>query len=264
MWHYAPPLRDIRFVTEELLNLPAHWATLPAHAELDVDTARQVIEEAGKFAADVVAPLNAVGDLEGCTLRDGEVKTPRGYREAYQAFVGAGWPALACDPAVGGQGLPHAINAVLHEMLNSANHAWNMYPGLLHGARGYCGVRQVRCEQPAADRVVMRVRRIERARECGVRLGRAAVEEREQALNLLRHDGGERHAREQPVGAQFAEHPCRVLGLPPQRRHQAACRLHSQPDDPLPRLLGERESLAGLLAGPIELTEVHPRPTARK
>jgi alkylation response protein AidB-like acyl-CoA dehydrogenase len=134
MWHYAPPLRDIRFVTEELLNLPAQWAALPAHAELDVDTARQVIEEAGKFAADVVAPLNAVGDLEGCTLRDGEVKTPRGYREAYQAFVAAGWPALACDPTVGGQGLPHAINAVLHEMLNSANHAWNMYPGLLHGA----------------------------------------------------------------------------------------------------------------------------------
>jgi len=134
MWHYQPPLRDIRFVTEELLNLPAQWATLPAHAELDVVTARQVIEEAGKFAAEVIAPLNAVGDLEGCTLRDGEVKTPRGYREAYQAFVAAGWPALACDPAVGGQGLPHAINAVLHEMLNSANHAWNMYPGLLHGA----------------------------------------------------------------------------------------------------------------------------------
>ena len=134
MWCYQPPLRDIRFVTEELLNLPAQWATLPAHAELGADTARQVIEEAGKFAAEVVAPLNAVGDLEGCTLRDGEVKTPRGYREAYQAFVAAGWPALACDPAVGGQGLPHAINAVLHEMLNSANHAWNMYPGLLHGA----------------------------------------------------------------------------------------------------------------------------------
>ncbi len=134
MWHYQPPLRDIRFVTEELLNLPAQWASLPAYAELDVDTARQVIEEAGKFAAEVLAPLNAVGDLEGCTLRDGVVSTPRGYREAYRAFVAGGWPALACDPAVGGQGLPHAINAVLHEMLNSANHAWNMYPGLLHGA----------------------------------------------------------------------------------------------------------------------------------
>lgn len=134
MWHYEPPLRDIRFVTEELLDLPAQWAALPAYAELDVDTARQVIEEAGKFAAEVLAPLNASGDLEGCTLRDGAVTTPRGYREAYQAFVAAGWPALACDPSVGGQGLPHAINAVLHEMLNSANHAWNMYPGLLHGA----------------------------------------------------------------------------------------------------------------------------------
>ena len=134
MWHYQPPLRDIRFVTEELLDLPVQWAQLPAYAELDVDTARQVIEEAGKFAAEVLAPLNASGDLEGCTLRDGAVTTPRGYREAYQAFVAAGWPALACDPKVGGQGLPHAVNAVLHEMLNSANHAWNMYPGLLHGA----------------------------------------------------------------------------------------------------------------------------------
>lgn len=134
MWHYEPPLRDMRFVTEELLDLPAQWAALPAYAELDVDTARQVIEEAGKFAAEVLAPLNASGDLEGCTLRDGAVTTPRGFREAYQAFVAAGWPALACDPSVGGQGLPHAVNAVLHEMLNSANHAWNMYPGLLHGA----------------------------------------------------------------------------------------------------------------------------------
>jgi alkylation response protein AidB-like acyl-CoA dehydrogenase len=134
MWHYEPPLRDIRFVTEELLNLPAQWAHLPAYAELDIDTARQVIEEAAKFAAEVVAPLNASGDLEGCTLKDGAVTTPRGYREAYQAFVQAGWPALACDPKVGGQGLPHAVNAVLHEMLNSANHAWNMYPALLHGA----------------------------------------------------------------------------------------------------------------------------------
>ncbi len=134
MWHYQPPLRDIRFITEELLDLPAQWPKLPAYAELDVDTARQVIEEAGKFAAEVLAPLNASGDLEGCTLRDGVVTTPRGYREAYQAYVAAGWPALACDPAVGGQGLPHAINGVLNEMLNSTNHGWNMYPALLHGA----------------------------------------------------------------------------------------------------------------------------------
>lgn len=134
MWQYQPPLRDIRFVTEELLNLPAQWATIPTFAEVDADTARQVIEEAGKFASEVIAPLNAVGDIEGCTLKDGVVTTPRGFREAYQAFVQAGWPALACDPAVGGQGLPQSLNAVLHEMLNSANHAWTMYPGLLPGA----------------------------------------------------------------------------------------------------------------------------------
>ncbi len=135
MWQYTPPLRDIRFVFEELLDLPAQWRELAAHAELDAETARQVIEEAGRFAAEVIAPLNASGDLEGCTLHaDGRVTTPRGFREAYQAFVAAGWPALACDPAAGGQGLPHALNAVLQEMLAAANHAWTMYPGLLHGA----------------------------------------------------------------------------------------------------------------------------------
>lgn len=134
MWHYEPPLRDIRFVIEELLDLPAQWAQVPAFAEVDADTARQVVEEAGKFAAGVIAPLNATGDLEGCIWRDGAVTTPRGFREAYRAFVDAGWPALACEPEVGGQGLPQSLNAVLHEMLNAANHAWNMYPGLLHGA----------------------------------------------------------------------------------------------------------------------------------
>jgi alkylation response protein AidB-like acyl-CoA dehydrogenase len=134
MWRYEPPLRDIRFVFDELLGLPRQWARLPAFAELDGDTAQQVVEQAGRFAAEVLSPLNAVGDLEGCTLKDGEVSTPRGFRAAYRAFVDAGWPALACDPAVGGQGLPQSLNAVLHEMLISANHAWSMYPGLLHGA----------------------------------------------------------------------------------------------------------------------------------
>jgi alkylation response protein AidB-like acyl-CoA dehydrogenase len=134
MWQYHPPLRDIQFVVDELLKLPEHWAGIPAFAEIDAATARQVIEEAGRFASEVTAPLNAAGDTEGCTLTDGAVRTPRGFREAYQAFVAAGWPALACEPAVGGQGLPQSINAVLHEMLNSANPAWTMYPGLLHGA----------------------------------------------------------------------------------------------------------------------------------
>ncbi len=134
MWQYEAPLRDMRYVIEDVLGLPARWAALPAFAELDADTARQVLAEAARFATEVLAPTNANGDLEGCTLADGEVRTPKGYREAYRAFVEAGWPALACDPAVGGQGLPQVLNAALYEMLAAANHAWTMYPGLLHGA----------------------------------------------------------------------------------------------------------------------------------
>ena len=134
MWQYEAPLRDMRYVIEEVLGLPAQWAALPAFAELDADTARQVLDEAARFATEVLAPTNSNGDLEGCTLTDGEVRTPKGFKEAYRAFVDAGWPALACDPAVGGQGLPQVLNAALYEMLAAANHAWTMYPGLLHGA----------------------------------------------------------------------------------------------------------------------------------
>ena len=134
MWQYEAPLRDMRYVIEEVLGLPAQWASLPAFAELDADTARQVLVEAARFATEVLAPTNPNGDLEGCVLAGGEVRTPRGFREAYRAFVEAGWPALACDPAVGGQGLPQVLNAALYEMLAAANHAWTMYPGLLHGA----------------------------------------------------------------------------------------------------------------------------------
>lgn len=134
VWQYEAPLRDLRYVIEELLDLPAQWARLPAHADLDAATARQVIEEAARFATEVLAPLNARGDLEGCTLADGAVRTPQGFAAAYKAFVDGGWPALACDPAWGGQGLPRVLDAALYEMLAGANHAWTMYPGLLHGA----------------------------------------------------------------------------------------------------------------------------------
>ena len=134
MWHYEPPLRDMRYVIEDVLGLPAQWAKLPAFAYLDAGTAQQVLDEAAKFARDVLAPTNAGGDLEGCRWSDGEVRTPTGFGEAYRAFVAAGWPALACAPAAGGQGLPQVLNAALFEMLAAANHAWTMYPGLLHGA----------------------------------------------------------------------------------------------------------------------------------
>jgi alkylation response protein AidB-like acyl-CoA dehydrogenase len=134
MWIYEPPLRDMQFVIEELLDAPAQWSGIEAFAELDAGTARSVLAEAGRFAAEVLAPTNADGDLHGCRWDAGRVSTPPGFREAYRAYCEGGWPALACDPAWGGQGLPLLLHAALTEMLNSANHAWNMYAGLAHGA----------------------------------------------------------------------------------------------------------------------------------
>ena len=133
---YNPPVRDMQFVLHEVLNVADELKALPAHAETDADTINAVIEEAGKFAAEVTFPLNISGDEEGCTLDKAthEVKTPKGFKDAYAKYVEGGWPALSCDPAFGGQGLPFVVNQCLFEMLNSANQAWTMYPGLSHGA----------------------------------------------------------------------------------------------------------------------------------
>jgi hypothetical protein len=108
---------------------------MPAHEGLDAGTLNQVLEEAAKFCSEVIFPLNQSGDTQGCTyLGDGAVQTPAGFKEAYRQYVEAGWPALACDAAHGGQGLPIFVNNALYEMMNSANQAWTMYPGLSHGA----------------------------------------------------------------------------------------------------------------------------------
>jgi alkylation response protein AidB-like acyl-CoA dehydrogenase len=134
MWSYRAPVADMAWLMDEVLQAPAAWAALPAFDGLDAETARQVLEEAGRFAGEVLAPTNASGDLAGCTWSPAGVATPPGFAEAYRAFVDGGWPALACAPDAGGQGLPQLLNAALFEMLTSANHAWTMYPGLLHGA----------------------------------------------------------------------------------------------------------------------------------
>ena len=133
---YTPPLRDLRFVMHELLGVVPALKSSPRHADLDEDTLNAVMEEAGRFASEVLAPLNQSGDAEGCRLdkTTREVTAPKGFREAYAGFVEGGWPALSCDPDFGGQGLPITMNQVLYEMLNSANQAWTMYPGLTHGA----------------------------------------------------------------------------------------------------------------------------------
>ena len=133
---YTPPLRDMQFVLHELLGAADQLKAMPRHAEIDADTLDAVIEQAGKFAAEVIAPLNASGDAEGCSLDKAshEVTAPEGFKQAYAAYVEGGWPSLSCDPAHGGQGLPIVLNQCLYEMLNSANQAWTMYPGLSHGA----------------------------------------------------------------------------------------------------------------------------------
>ena len=133
---YTPPLRDMQFVMHEVLNVTEELRELPKHADIDVDTINAVLEEGGKFAVDKIFPINISGDEEGCTLdrTTHEVTAPKGFKEAYSEFVEGGWAALSCDPAYGGQGLPFLVNQCFYEMLNSANQAWTMYPGLSHGA----------------------------------------------------------------------------------------------------------------------------------
>ena len=138
MAQYTPPLRDMQFVMHEVLHAESVLKQLPAHAEITRDLIDQVAEEGGKFCAEVLFPTNQCGDREGCKLDQAthEVKTPAGFKAAYAKFVEAGWPALSCDPEFGGQGLPHLVQTSFQEMMNSANQAWSMYPGLSHGAYG--------------------------------------------------------------------------------------------------------------------------------
>ena len=133
---YTPPLRDMQFVMHEVLNVVDELKSIPRHAELDADTLNAVLEEGGKFASEVIQPINLSGDSEGCVLdkTTHEVKTPTGFKDAYEKYVEGGWAALSCDPEYGGQGLPFVANQCVYEMLNGANQAWTMYPGLSHGA----------------------------------------------------------------------------------------------------------------------------------
>ena len=133
---YTPPLRDMQFVLHELLKVSDSYKDMPHYADADAETINAILEEGGKFASEVVQPLNAVGDLEGCTLdtATNSVKTPTGFKAAYEQYCEAGWPALACEKEFGGQGLPHVVNQCFYEMLNSSSQAWTMYAGLSHGA----------------------------------------------------------------------------------------------------------------------------------
>lgn len=131
---YQPPVRDFTFLLRDVLQIE-RYANLPAFADAQIDTVDQILEEAGRFTAEVLAPLNRVGDKEGCRWSpDFTVTTPDGFKHAYAQFVEAGWPALGADPEFGGQGLPAVVNLAVSEMSSAANMAFAMYPGLTHGA----------------------------------------------------------------------------------------------------------------------------------
>jgi alkylation response protein AidB-like acyl-CoA dehydrogenase len=130
---YDAPLRDIRFVLNEVLQID-EYRHLPIFAEATPDVVDAILEEAAKFCSGELQPLNQPGDEEGCHFEGGKVTTPKGFKEAYDKFAAAGWIGLPCDPAYGGQGLPKVIHFAVEEMVCSANLSFGMYPGLSNGA----------------------------------------------------------------------------------------------------------------------------------
>jgi len=134
MPEYKAPLRDIRFVCDELLNYPEHYKAIGAE-DATPDMVDAILEEAAKFSEQVLSPLNRSGDQEGCTWSEDGVKAPAGFKEAYQQYVEGGWPALSASEEMGGQGLPESLGLLVSEMVGTANWSWGMYPGLSHGAK---------------------------------------------------------------------------------------------------------------------------------
>ncbi|WP_300117263.1 acyl-CoA dehydrogenase [Sphingobium sp.] len=132
MQSYIPPIDDYRFLLEEVLDFDGAMTELGK--DVDCGLATAVLEEAGKFCADHLHPLNRQGDEQGARLVDGSVVMPDGFAAAYQAFVEAGWPSLAADPDHGGQGLPFILQLWLDEMLSASNLSFGLFPGLTRGA----------------------------------------------------------------------------------------------------------------------------------
>jgi alkylation response protein AidB-like acyl-CoA dehydrogenase len=130
---YKAPLDEIRFLLSDVLDV-AQLMALPGYEEATPDMVLAVLEEAARLTEAVIAPLNQSGDAEGCHFENGHVRTPRGFKDAYDAYRQGGWPAITSSPDYGGQGLPHLPYFVLDEMLCSANLSFGMYPGLSHGA----------------------------------------------------------------------------------------------------------------------------------
>ena len=130
---YKAPLRDMRFLMDEVFDYPATYAAIGA-VDATPDLVGAILEEGAKFCEQVLAPLNRSGDEEGAVWKDGVVTTPKGFKEAFAQYVEGGWNGLSADPAYGGQGLPTSLAMAISEMVASANTSWGMYPGLTHGA----------------------------------------------------------------------------------------------------------------------------------
>ncbi|MFC3526784.1 acyl-CoA dehydrogenase C-terminal domain-containing protein [Paracoccus mangrovi] len=129
---YAAPIRDMQFVLHDVLKISAQ--DLPGYDELDPEFTGAILDAAGKLATEVLAPLNAVGDREGCRLENGVVRTPTGFHAAFEQMRDGGWTALDCDPEYGGQGMPYVVGIAAGEMFSASNMAFTMYQGLTHGA----------------------------------------------------------------------------------------------------------------------------------
>ena len=131
---YKAPLRDIKFVMHELLDSESHYKAIPEFEDTDRELMDSLFEMAASFAENELSPLNQSGDAEGCHFNNGEVTTPKGFKEAYKAFCELGFPALSAEEAFGGQNMPFSLSTVINEMVGTANWSFSMYPGLSHGA----------------------------------------------------------------------------------------------------------------------------------
>lgn len=130
---YKVPLRDMRFLLNEVFDYPAHYAGLSNGKDADKETVDAILEECAKLCEDVLAPLNLPGDEEGCRFDNGEVRTPRGFKQAYEMYVAGGWQGLSHPAEYGGQGLPMSLGLIKSEMTGTANWSFTMYPGLSLG-----------------------------------------------------------------------------------------------------------------------------------
>ena len=130
---YKAPLHDIRFLMNEVLDYPTHYKNLSNGELADADTVDMILEGAADFCENVLSPLNQSGDEEGCHFENGNVTTPKGFKEAYDQFVQGGWQGLSYPEQYGGQNLPMSLNLIKSEMMGTANWSFQMYPGLSVG-----------------------------------------------------------------------------------------------------------------------------------